>query len=171
MRARGAKINPSVSLYADPGAGMGLVATRALERDEALMLLPPRTQLRWAEQEADVLSAKQGELQALVAGEVPPNLWDFRLACLLLASQREGGAMRADWGVYADSLPLQVPDLPILWTGARLDAIKDKYPHCAEEVRMPPFRACHARRAHARLHGCRRAEEGSEWHARSDCVC
>ena len=73
----GGQDQPQREPHADPGAGMGAAATRALERDEALMLLPPRTQLRWAEQEADVLSAKQGELQALLRVRCP-NLWDFR---------------------------------------------------------------------------------------------
>ena len=47
MRERGAKINPSLGLYPDPQAGMGLIATGELEPDEALLFIPPRLQLRW----------------------------------------------------------------------------------------------------------------------------
>ena len=142
MRERGAKINPSLGLYPDPQAGRGLIATGELEPDEALLFIPPRLQLRWwrgTEAEAAVGAAweppsEQLALQELVAAEVPASMWDFRLTCLLLAAQRPEGALRAAWGAYVDALPSSPPELPLLWTGGRLDEAGKKYPRVAEEA-------------------------------------
>ena len=129
MRERGAKINPSLGLYPDPQAGMGLIATGELEPDEALLFIPPRLQLRWwrgTEAEAAVGAAweppsEQLALQELVAAEVPASMWDFRLTCLLRrlppqsctagVARQVGGACRAVFlenSVFSASLSKQM---------------------------------------------------------------
>lgn len=128
----GGRVSPNVALqYEGAEVGMGVSASEDLEVRSVIVAVPPSCQVRWATEKDKSLEVQQ-RVQRLIEVEVPPELWDFRLAGLVLSMQQ--GAMMHKWTSYVACLPPQPPDLPLFWRGKQLQESIGMYPDLAIET-------------------------------------
>ncbi|CAE8623572.1 unnamed protein product, partial [Polarella glacialis] len=114
----GGRVSPAVAVYSAGGdLGRGLICIADVEPHQVLVSVPRRCQLQWAESEKEC-SAAHWQVQRMIEQEVCPEMWDVRLALLLLSAQQ--GVLQSEWPAYLPVLPKDPPDLPIFWSEARL---------------------------------------------------
>lgn len=128
---RGGLVSSAVEPHSTPTAGTGLRASCAVELGTLLVSAPPSCQLCWADEDRECLDA-QRQVQEAVERDVPPELWDVRLAALVLAAQQQ--LLEPWWAGYAASLLSSPPLLPLFWNGGELRTASEMYPLLAKET-------------------------------------